>query len=386
MREAEAAGVARAFGGFRSVGVGDLALTSEARAAGIRAATSPVVVLTEDHCWPEPEWAEALLRAHRGGDTVAGPAVVNANPHTVLSWANFLVEYSEWMFPCSTTTVAHLPGHNSSYKRDVLMALGPDLAPQLEAESLLHWRLHAEGARLSVAPDAVTRHLNFSLLWPSLGVRLNSGRLFAGMRRVPWPRWRSLVYAGGSVLIPPLRFSRIIGRVMKPGRAALVPWLSYPDRLRPARHRRGRRMPRVPVRAGPGCGAHLGDRLSPRDVPEPEGPGAPRRYGRMTRVECSVVIPTRDRPGPLDTCLGALAAQTLPRDRFEVIVVDDGSRAPVTPRLRRLARTAQHRTSRRRRAQAPRPPAMPASRWRRAGIWRSPMTTACPNRAGCRRS
>ena len=228
VREAEAAGVARAFGGFRSVGIGDLALTSEARAAGIRAATSPVVVLTEDHCWPEPEWAEALLRAHRGGDTVVGPAVVNANPHTVLSWANFLVEYSEWMFPCSTTTVAHLPGHNSSYTRDVLMALGPDLAPQLEAESLLHWRLHAEGARLSVAPGAITRHLNFSQFRPSLGVRINSGRLFAGMRRIPWPRWRSLLYAGGSVLIPPLRFSRIIGRFRKPGRAALVPWPSYP--------------------------------------------------------------------------------------------------------------------------------------------------------------
>ena len=53
----------------------------------------------------------------------------------------------------------------------------------------------------------------------------------------------------------------------------------------------------------------------------------------MTHVECSVVVPTRDRPGPLDTCLGALAAQSLPRDRFEVIVVDDGSRAPVAPRL-----------------------------------------------------
>jgi glycosyltransferase involved in cell wall biosynthesis len=50
-------------------------------------------------------------------------------------------------------------------------------------------------------------------------------------------------------------------------------------------------------------------------------------------MECSVVIPTRDRPGQLDTCLEALACQSLPRDRFEVIVVDDGSRAPVAPRL-----------------------------------------------------
>ena len=228
IREAEASGLARAFGGFQSVAVGALELTSEARAAGICAASSPVVVLTEDHSWPEPGWAEALLRAHRNGCAVVGPAVQNANPHSVLSWANFLVEYSEWMFPCSTTTIAHLPGHNSWYRRDVLMALGPDLARQLEAESLLHWRLHAAGTRLSVAPDAVTRHLNFSQLWPSFGVRLNSGRLFAGMRRIPWPRWRSLLYAGGSVLIPPLRFSRIIRRVRQPGRAALVPWRSYP--------------------------------------------------------------------------------------------------------------------------------------------------------------
>ncbi|MFO7694910.1 MAG: glycosyltransferase [Vicinamibacterales bacterium] len=53
----------------------------------------------------------------------------------------------------------------------------------------------------------------------------------------------------------------------------------------------------------------------------------------MSPVACSVVIPTRDRPGPLDACLEALASQSLPRDQFEVIVVDDGSRAPVEPRL-----------------------------------------------------
>jgi len=38
----------------------------------------------------------------------------------------------------------------------------------------------------------------------------------------------------------------------------------------------------------------------------------------------SIVIATYNRPGPLSNCLRALAAQRLPRDRFEVIVVDDG--------------------------------------------------------------
>lgn len=39
----------------------------------------------------------------------------------------------------------------------------------------------------------------------------------------------------------------------------------------------------------------------------------------------SVIVPTYERPGPLSQCLRALAAQDYPRNRFEVLVVDDGS-------------------------------------------------------------
>ena len=42
----------------------------------------------------------------------------------------------------------------------------------------------------------------------------------------------------------------------------------------------------------------------------------------------SVVVPTFQRADALGYCLDALAAQTLERDRFEVIVVDDGSPRP----------------------------------------------------------
>jgi len=42
----------------------------------------------------------------------------------------------------------------------------------------------------------------------------------------------------------------------------------------------------------------------------------------------SVIIPTYNRPAQLKTCLQALAAQAYPRDRFEVLVVDDGSAEP----------------------------------------------------------
>jgi GT2 family glycosyltransferase len=45
----------------------------------------------------------------------------------------------------------------------------------------------------------------------------------------------------------------------------------------------------------------------------------------------SVIVPAYGRSDSLVRCLEALCAQTLPRDRFEVIVCDDGSPEPLAP-------------------------------------------------------
>lgn len=45
----------------------------------------------------------------------------------------------------------------------------------------------------------------------------------------------------------------------------------------------------------------------------------------MNRLRLSVVVPTYNRARVLRVCLASLAAQTLPREEFEVLVVDDGS-------------------------------------------------------------
>lgn len=43
----------------------------------------------------------------------------------------------------------------------------------------------------------------------------------------------------------------------------------------------------------------------------------------------SIIVPTCNRPGQLAMCMQALARLDYPRDRFEVIVVDDGSEMPL---------------------------------------------------------
>ena len=45
----------------------------------------------------------------------------------------------------------------------------------------------------------------------------------------------------------------------------------------------------------------------------------------MSSLTCSVIVPARNCAGMLDQSLSALIASTLPRERWELIVVDDGS-------------------------------------------------------------
>lgn len=56
----------------------------------------------------------------------------------------------------------------------------------------------------------------------------------------------------------------------------------------------------------------------------------------MTRPVATVVVPTYRRPGQVECCLEALAAQTF-REPWEVVVVDDGSPEPFTGLADRFA-------------------------------------------------
>lgn len=58
-----------------------------------------------------------------------------------------------------------------------------------------------------------------------------------------------------------------------------------------------------------------------------------RAPGRPDEAEptCSVIVPTHARPRQLAACLEALASLDYPRDRYEVIVVDDEGGVPLAP-------------------------------------------------------
>lgn len=219
------------FGSWKVVETGGSPSGAAGYAAGVREAAAPVVVFTEDHCFPAPGWAEALLGAYANGCVAAGPVVANASdPGSAVAWADFMLGYGPWLDPSPGGEVDYLPGHNSSYRRDVLLEYEPDLEVWLEAESLLHWDLRKKGRRLWLEPGARTHHFNFSLVRPWLAATFFQSRTFAGRRMRGLGKSRRLAWAAASPLIPAVRLRRCVkdlGRCPgRPGLAWLVPALT----------------------------------------------------------------------------------------------------------------------------------------------------------------
>jgi hypothetical protein len=212
------------FWGWQVVEVGPIEALNRPRVAGIRAARAPLVVMTEDHCWPSPGWADALIAAHRSDWAAVGPEVALANPEHPRAWANYLIQYGGWVQPDPGGEVTDLPGHNSSYKRDLLLAYGERLEAMMVADIMLHWDLRRRGHRLRLEPGAVVHHVFMTRLRPFVAENFYIGWQFAGIRSRAFGIGKRLVFAAGSPLLPIVRLRRIWRRMGEFGwRRGLLP-------------------------------------------------------------------------------------------------------------------------------------------------------------------
>ena len=200
-------------GNVTLVEVPEVAVLAVARAVGVSAASAPFVAFSEDHSFPEPTWAAALVAAHERGYAGIAPEMKNGNPASALSWAAMFLHFGGVVEPHSGfETDWPAASHNMSYRRDALLELGDHLSELMLAELFLHRALRARGHKLWVEPSAATRHINQSRLAPALRHAWLGGRMYGGLRCSldTWSLPRRIVYAGGSVLVPLLRLRRVL--------------------------------------------------------------------------------------------------------------------------------------------------------------------------------
>jgi hypothetical protein len=207
------------FASWKVVALGPFETLHEPRVAAVRNASCNIVAFTEDHCFPAANWAENLIKAHEGPWAAVGPIVGIANPRLFIAWTSYFMQYGDWVSGSfeNAGESDDVAGHNSSYKRDVLMEYGEDLDRIMVFESVLHEDLLDRGHRLYVEAGARSFHVFITRWRPFCVEHYFIGRLLASTRKQRWPGWRKLVYILGSPLIPVVRFYRVIKMIRQHG-------------------------------------------------------------------------------------------------------------------------------------------------------------------------
>jgi hypothetical protein len=201
----------RLFAGFKILEVGHIRYAGEAIARAVYAAGADIVAYAEEHAFPEPEWAQYLVEAHKGPWAAVGAAVLNANPKTNTSWAHILSCFATILHAPQSMETSSLGWHQISYKRSLLLNYD-DLGRWLETEGLLLTDLAKSGHRLYLEARAVTRHLNVSVFSLALKSARTGGRLW-GAERAAYEKCnfaKRLLYAATTPLACAARVKRVI--------------------------------------------------------------------------------------------------------------------------------------------------------------------------------
>jgi hypothetical protein len=226
------AGLAEEFpdlAGFQLVEFTPIHRMGPAKAAGVEVARGGLVVQLEDHAYPQPGWARALLQAWRQGEwSGVSPAMANANPGSGTSWANLFAGYGRWVAPSWSGEREALPGHNCAFSRDLLLEQS-DLGADLDDEWAFFHRLGAQGHRFYLTADARVDHQNVSNVLSAARLRYYHGRLSAGDRARGWSLAKRVAHVLATPLIPVLRFRDAWEQVRASGVEGSVRWRMLPS-------------------------------------------------------------------------------------------------------------------------------------------------------------
>jgi hypothetical protein len=175
------------------------------------------VVLAEDHCVPDPDFAAAVLRSIDEGAEILGPALRPGNPGTAIGQAAFLLGYGEWLAP-PPGPASSLPGHNVVVRRDLLMAVDDELESELMLSAFLLKRLRRAGARSRFVPDARMRHFDYPEPGAAIRIFATVGMGFGALRTRAWPAPARVLYPFAAPAIAAKHWLRGAGQFRRAGR------------------------------------------------------------------------------------------------------------------------------------------------------------------------
>lgn len=186
----------------------------ELASLALREATGDLIIVTEDHCVPRPDWVRSLLDAQGPDRGAVGGAVETEHSGDALTWAFYLVDYYRYMRPFPEGPAQSLTVCNVSYRRDQLEAIAP-LWQEFFHETAINAALAERFGPLWLAPAAEVRTRRDVTFSDAVYERYAFGRLFGVTRNRFATLPKRIVYAALAPALPPVILWRMGRRAIR---------------------------------------------------------------------------------------------------------------------------------------------------------------------------
>ena len=182
------------------------------RAYGLTYAEGEIIALVEDQEIMHSNWAAKMIEAHSGDFAVVGGAIENGYQDP-LNWAAYFCDFLNYQNPIHAHQSSDASDANISYKRYVIRDIQSTWQEGYH-ELFVHQAIVSRGWKIGIEPEAIVFRMRIGMrLNRALKERFIWGKHYAALRQGTFPRWKALLYALFSAILPLLlivRKTRII--------------------------------------------------------------------------------------------------------------------------------------------------------------------------------
>lgn len=185
------------------------------RAAGLEAASAPLVAMVEDRGRPRADWAREIIGLIEGGEYAAVGGAVENGADSIVLWAVFFCDFGRYQAPLDQIDPEYMTDVNICYTREALDSVRHLWAYKYQ-EAKVNWALRRQGRRfyLSDRPIVVEERRPTRML-RLFAERVHWARVFGQVRGRETSPLKSMLWALTTPLLPFLLFARHFRRQLR---------------------------------------------------------------------------------------------------------------------------------------------------------------------------
>ncbi len=129
-----------------------------ARNLGAKNASGDFLSFLDSDCTARERWLEIISMELKENDAIGGP-VLNGNTNSLVAWAEYLIEFSEFHEHKKRSIVEFVPGCSQAYKKEIFFQVGGFSKQRLSEDVKIGHALTKAGINVLFVPELQINHL-----------------------------------------------------------------------------------------------------------------------------------------------------------------------------------------------------------------------------------